>query len=489
MTDPSAPIHPPASIRHIVIGLMLIIFLGALDQTIVAVSLPQMASDLGSASMLAWVVSGYLIASTVATPVYGKLGDLYGRRMLLTVAVLIFLVASIGCALAESMPMLILGRILQGIGGGGLISTAQAIIGEVVPLRERGRYQGYVSGMYALASVGGPVLGGYLTHLLSWRWIFWINLPLGLAALWVARRALRDLPVPRVKKAIDYFGALLLTAGLSLLLIAITRLGHGVGVFSADTLWLAGVATALLVVFARHQRRTAEPLISPSLFRIRTVWICCAILFIIFFQVISLTALIPFGMQVLGGIGPDSAALQLIAYSLAIPVGAVIGGRWMTHSGRYKPMQLIGTALLPVALLLLAYHGPHAGAANAMILTLAGVATGMTLPTSLVAVQNAVPPGDIGIATAMTALFRSMGGAVGVALLSAILFALMDVSGNVVDLESGLSRPVLGDPGNAPFAFRVTFLVAAAVAFIAHLLAWALPEKTLRSQPARERTS
>lgn len=483
MSDPSASYHPPARIRNIVIGLMLIIFLGALDQTIVAVSLPQMASDLGSASMLAWVVSGYLIASTVATPVYGKLGDLYGRRLLLTVAVLIFLIASIGCALAESMPMLILGRILQGIGGGGLISIAQAIIGEVVPLRERGRYQGYVSGMYALASVGGPVLGGYLTHLLSWRWIFWINLPLGLAALWVARRALKDLPVPRVRKAIDYFGALLLTAGLSLLLIAITRLGHGVAVFSADTLWLAGVATALLAVFAYHQGRTAEPLISPSLFRLRTVWICCAILFIVFFQVISLTALIPFGMQVMDGIGPDSAALQLIAYSLAIPVGAVIGGRWMAYSGRYKPMQLIGTALLPLALVLLAYYGPHPGTGNAVILAIAGVATGMTLPTSLVAVQNAVPPGDIGVATAMTALFRSMGGAVGVALLSAILFALMDVSGSVTDLESGLSRPAVGNPENAPFAFRVTFLVGAGVAFVAHLLAWALPEKMLRSNP------
>lgn len=486
MSDSRPAGHSPTNIKSIIIGLMLIILLGALDQTIVAVALPQMASDLGNASMLAWVVSGYLIAATVATPVYGKLGDLYGRRLLLTIAVLIFLIASIGCALAKSMPMLILGRILQGIGGGGLISTAQAIIGEVVPLRDRGRYQGYVSGMYALASVGGPVLGGYLTYLLSWHWIFWINLPLGLAALWIARRALKDLPVPRVRKAIDYFGALLLTAGLSLLLIAFTRVGHGISVFAPDTLWLIGLACALLGVFTHHERRTAEPLISPSIFRIRTVWICCAILFISFFHVISLTALIPFGMQILDGIGPDKAALQLIAYSLAIPVGAVIGGRWMSHSGRYKPMQLIGTALLPVAMLLLAWFGPHVGFANSAILVLAGIATGMTLPTSLVAVQNAVPPGEIGVATAMTALFRSMGGAIGVALLSAILFALMKMDGSAMDLETGIFSHAAADPENAEFAFRVTFLCGAAVALIAHLLAWALPEKSLRtSAPAK----
>ena len=242
MTDPLPPRFSVAEIRTIVFGLMLIILLGALDQTIVSVSLPQMAHDLGNVSLLAWVVAGYLVAATVATPVYGKLGDLYGRRMLLSVAVTIFLLASIACALAQTMPMLILARILQGIGGGGLISTAQAIIGDVVPLRERGRYQGYISVVYAVASVGGPVLGGYLTHLLSWRWVFWINLPLGAVALWAARRALKRLPVPGVRRPIDYVGALLMTGGLSLLLVAITRVGQGVTILSVDTLLPSTVA-------------------------------------------------------------------------------------------------------------------------------------------------------------------------------------------------------------------------------------------------------
>ncbi|WP_019143064.1 MDR family MFS transporter [Noviherbaspirillum massiliense] len=479
-----------SDIRRIIIGLMLIILLGALDQTIVSVSLPQMAHDLGSVSMLAWVVSGYLVASTVSTPVYGKLGDLYGRRMLLSIAVVIFLIASVGCALAQTMPMLVLARVLQGIGGGGLISSAQAIIGDVVPLRERGRYQGYISVVYAVASVGGPVLGGYLTHLLSWRWVFWINLPLGVVALWTARRALKSLPVPGVKLPVDYFGAILLTTGLSLLLVAITRVGQGVALLSPDTLWLMAVSVVLLMVFVRQEHRTAEPLIPLGLFKIRTVWIGCTILFISFFQVVSLSVLVPFGMQTLDGIGPDAAALRLIAFSLAVPAGAFTGGRWMMHTGRYKPLQVTGTALLPLATLILAYLGPHANFANSAVLALAGFSIGMTMPTSLVAVQNAVPQKNIGIATAMTALFRSMGGAIGVAILSSILFALLHGGGTTTGIEAGIQNAVSSDPAHASFAFRVTLLCSALIAAAAHVLAWMIPENTLRtgSQAAAKKT-
>lgn len=480
MNEFTAPRFSVSEIRSIVFGLMLIILLGALDQTIVSVSLPQMAHDLGNVSLLAWVVAGYLVAATVATPVYGKLGDLYGRRMLLSVAVTIFLLASVACALATTMPVLIAARILQGIGGGGLISTAQAIIGDVVPLRERGRYQGYISVVYAVASVGGPVLGGYLTHFLSWRWVFWINLPLGAVALWAARRALRRLPVPGIRRPIDYAGALLLTSGLSLLLIAITRIGQGVALLAPATLLMTAVSLMLLGVFAWHEHRTEEPLVPPSIFRIPSVWISCAILFITFFEVVSLSVLVPFGMQTLDGIRPDQAALQLIAFSLAVPAGAFVSGRWMLRSGRYKPLQIIGTGLLPLAMLMLAYLGPHASLATAIALVLAGVATGMTMPTSLVAAQNSVPQRNIGVATAMTALCRSMGGAIGVAVLSSILFALLGTGGNGMALEVG-SEVVTGlANGNAGFAFRMTFLCGALVSIVAHLLAWRIPETSLR---------
>ena len=477
MNEPLSSRFSPADIRRIVIGLMLIIFLGALGQTIVSVSLPQMARDLGDFSMLAWVVSGYLVASTVATPVYGKLGDLYGRRLLLSIAVTIFLLASTLCGLSRSMPMLVLARVLQGIGGGGLISTAQAIIGDVVSLRERGRYQGYISVVYALASVGGPVLGGYLTHFLSWRWVFWINLPLGLAALWTSRRALHGLPVPGVKRPVDYAGATLLTAGLGLLLIAITRVGQGVSPLAPATLWPIGISLLALAFFVRHEWHTAEPLVPPALFGIRTVRIGCAILFISYFQVVSLSVLMPFGMQTLDGIGPAAAALRLIAYSLAVPVGAFTSGRWMLRTGRYKPLQITGTALFPLAILALAWLGPHADFANSAMLALAGVGAGMTMPTSLVAVQNAVTHKDIGIATAMTALFRSMGGAVGVAVLSSILFALMYGHGSA----AAIATRGAAAHAEAAFAFRITLLCGAVIASFAHVLAWMIPENELRA--------
>lgn len=494
MPEPSSSGLSPAAIRSIVIGLMLVILLGALDQTIVSVSLPQMAHDLGGVSLLAWVVSGYLVASTVATPVYGKLGDLYGRRRMLSIAVAIFLLSSVGCALAWSMPALVLARVLQGIGGGGLISTAQAIIGEVVSLRERGRYQGYISVVYALASVGGPVLGGYLTHYLSWHWVFWINLPLGAAALWVSRRALKNLPVPGIRLPIDYPGILLLTTGLSLFLVAVTRLGQGVALLSADSLGLLGAAIALLAVFVWQERRVGEPIMPLALFRVPTVWMGCAILFISFFQVVSLSVLMPFGMQTLDGIGPAAAALRLIAFSLAVPIGAFASGRHMMRSGRYKPLQIVGSGLLPLATLALAYLGPHANFAVGAALALAGLATGMTMPTSLVAVQNAVEHRYIGVATAMTALFRSMGGAIGVAILSSILFALLHQGGAGIAPSLGLEHDMSGaaDAARAApaathaadFAFRVTLLVSALVSLLAHLLAWIIPENAIRSAAA-----
>ncbi len=218
--------NPPA-VRTVLAGLMLSIFLSALDQTIVAVSLPAISADFADLDLLAWVISAYMVAMTVSMPIYGKLGDLYGRRRLMLFAIVVFTAASLLCGLAQSMGQLVLARVLQGIGAGGLMAVSQAIIGDIVPPRERGRYQGYFSSMYAIASVAGPVLGGLLTEYLSWRWVFWINLPIGLLALAISRRTLVGLPVPRRQPVIDYLGIVLMVVGLTALLLAITQIGQG----------------------------------------------------------------------------------------------------------------------------------------------------------------------------------------------------------------------------------------------------------------------
>jgi hypothetical protein len=308
----------------------------------------------------------------------------------------------------------------------------------------------------------------------------------------VSRRALTSLPVPGIRLPIDYAGTLLLTAGLGVLLVAITRLGQGATLFSTSSLALMGAALLLLALFIWHEGRTAEPIMPLSLFRIPAVWMGCAILFICFFQVISLSVLIPFGMQTLDGISTDTAALNLISFSLAVPAGAFISGQIMMHSGRYKPLQIAGTGLLPLATLVLAYLGPHTDFAVGVALALAGVATGMSMPTSLVAVQNAAPHKNIGIATAMTALFRSMGGAIGVSILSSILFALLPHAGTAITSSLGMEHGLPGnaahgsafsgaDPHAVSFAFRATLLASALISLIAHVLAWIIPENALRS--------
>ena len=240
--------NPPA-VRTVLAGLMLSIFLSALDQTIVAVSLPAISADFADLDLLAWVISAYMVAMTVSMPIYGKLGDLYGRRRLMLFAIVVFTAASLLCGLAQSMGQLVLARVLQGIGAGGLMAVSQAIIGDIVPPRERGRYQGYFSSMYAIASVAGPVLGGLLTEYLSWRWVFWINLPIGLLALAISRRTLVGLPVPRRQPVIDYLGIVLMVVGLTALLLAITQIGQGAAWSDPALLGLFALAALALLLF------------------------------------------------------------------------------------------------------------------------------------------------------------------------------------------------------------------------------------------------
>ncbi len=484
--EPPPSGKPPlshAETRNVIVGLMLAIFLGALDQTIVAVALPGMAQQLHGFSLIAWVVSGYLVASTVVTPIYGKLGDLFGRRTLLSTAIVLFLVASIACALAQTMPQLVAARVFQGIGGGGLISIAQTIIADVVPLRERGRYQGYISGVFAVASVSGPVVGGLLTHYLSWRWIFWINLPLGIAAFLVSRRALAHLPVPGVRRRIDYVGAALLVVGLTALLLPISRIGQGVPILEAVNVALFAAAVVVLALCVVHERRTAEPIVPLDLLAIPTVALCFGILFIAFFQLVAVASLSPLRFQMVAGVAADDAAWRLLPLTFMIPTGAFLAGRVMLATGRHRPLQLAGTAALPVALLALAFTSPREALLTALLMIVLGVALGITLPSSLVAVQNAVPREKLGVATAGTAFFRSMGGAIGVAVLSAVLFAAMGAAIPRGPVGEGATRVEASDPALADRSFRLVFLIAALTSTLAFALARRVPDHRLGDRP------
>ncbi|MGY8525656.1 MFS transporter [Paracidovorax citrulli] len=499
-TAPGQANQPP--VLHVIFGLMLAILLGALEQSIVAVVLPEIALRLNGFEDMAWVVSAYLIASTVATPIYGKLSDVMGRRSVLSFAIVLFLLASIGCALAQTMPQLILARVLQGLGGGGLISVSQAAIADVVPLRERGRYQGYVSGVWAVASMAGPVIGGYLAHYLSWRWIFWINLPLALLALVAVRRALRHLPAGgRRQHPIDFAGALLFGGGLTGMLVFLTWLGQGRDVMRPDALALLIAAVVALLLFVWQERRAADPVIPLAMLRVPTVAICCAMLFLCFFQLIAMSVLLPLRFQVVGGAQADTAALRLVPLTLAIPFGAFISGRLMSHTGRYKPLQLTGSIVAPLAIAALAFVSPLAVWPSALVMIVLGVAIGLQLPSALVATQNAVVPSQVGVATALTAFARMLGGAVGVAVLTTVLIALLRMSGMAVDPLPGgedvlmhMFREVLSlqDAAEAETvrqtaeaAFRSLFLGSAAVSLISPFLAMRLREATLRgSKPA-----
>ncbi|AYN17736.1 MFS transporter [Pseudomonas monteilii] len=478
---------PPTTLRNVLTALMLAIFLGALDQTIVAVSLPAISAQFNDVGLLAWVISGYMVAMTVAVPIYGKLGDLYGRRRMILTGISLFTLASIACAMAQDMQQLVLARVLQGIGAGGMVSVSQAIIGDFVPPRERGRYQGYFSSMYAVASVAGPVLGGWLTEYLSWRWVFWINLPLGLVALWAIRRALGGMPAQRREAQVDYLGAVLLILGLGSLLLGITLVGQGHAWIDPAVLALFACAVLGLALFIAHERRCPEPLLPLGLFSNRVAVLCWGVIFFASFQSISLTMLMPLRYQGITGAGADSAALHLLPLAMGLPLGAFTGGRMTSRTGRYKPQILAGALLMPVAIFAMALTPPQSALLSALFMLLTGIACGLQFPTSLVGTQSAVESKDIGVATSTTNLFRSLGGAMGVACMSSLLLALLHQGGFEM-----LGNPLLGSlkagevdlvtQARLTETFRHLLMGSALIAVLGLAAAVALPDRQLRGR-------
>lgn len=433
------PAFSHRQIQLIFSGLMLGMLLAALDQTIVATALPTITGELGGLNHLSWVVTAYLLASTVSTPLYGKLGDLYGRKRLFQIAIVVFLVGSMLCGLAQSMPQLIAFRAIQGIGGGGLMVLAQAIIAEVVSPRERGRYQGYFGAVFGVSSVAGPLLGGFLTDQISWRWVFYVNIPLGIAALVVTAIVLPASP-QHGKPKVDYLGAALLSAAVTCLVL-LTTWGGTEHPWGSPTIVLLGVgAVVLLGVLLTVEWRSPEPIVPVHLFRVRTFNVATSVSFIVGLAMFGAISFLPLFLQVVNNASATNSGLLLLPLMLGMLTASMGSGQVISRTGRYKLFPVIGCATAAIAMFLLSTMGTGTSQTTVTVYMAAlGVGLGFTMQTMILAVQNVVRLGDLGAATSSVSFFRSMGGAIGVALFGALFNGLLaDRIGTTIAIGEGV---------------------------------------------------
>lgn len=496
MPDTAAPpVFTHREILQVFSGVALAMLMAAMDQTIVATALPTMASEFGGLDMLPWVVTAYLLTSTTTTPIYGKLSDLYGRKRVLETAILLFLLGSVLCAAAQSMTQMIIFRGLQGLGGGGLMSLAFTIIGDVVAPRERGRYQGMIGGVFALASVAGPLLGGVFTETIGWHWIFLINLPIGAAALVMTRRALGRLSTGRAKPTIDVLGAALLTGAVTTLLVVVTR-GEAMGWTSPLSLGLTALGVVLLALFLWHERRAEEPILPLHLFRLPVVAVANPVVAVSAMVLFAGIVFLPLHLQLVQGASATASGLLLLPLVLGMTFGAVGGGRLIAKTGRYKIYPLVGLALSSAMYLVLGLLPAIAGDGlwSTLVLVPLGMGLGLVMPVMTVAVQNAVARRDLGAATASVGFFRSLGGAVGVAVFGAVFNASVSdrlegagLSGRAVLDHGAAALNGLPDAARAgvvatlEHGFATLFLLAAALAVVSFVMTLFLKEMPLRS--------
>ncbi|WP_207481277.1 MDR family MFS transporter [Arenibaculum pallidiluteum] len=478
---------PPsqADIKTILTGALLALFLAALEQTIVATALPTIAADLGGFDLISWVVTAYLLSSVCATPIFGKLSDVYGRRPVLATSLLVFLAGSVLCALAPTMLTLILARGLQGIGGGGLITLAQTVIGDVVPPRERGRYAAFFSGVWAVAGLLGPSVGGVLAEHVGWEWIFWLNVPLAMLALAICDRALRRLPSNRRRAHIDYAAILLLSAGTVALLLLLSLAGKDFPWLSPASLGLALAATGFAVLFAIKQRFSAEPILPPRFVTHPVIGPVLSSLFLVFGSYLAVAVLAPVYLQMALGVPVSESGLLMIPLMVSTTLGAGFAGRSTKTTGRYKLPALIG---LPVAVLALIVLGFEAQAvtpwAASALLMVAGLGMGPIFPCSMVAAQNAVEGRDLGTVSGTISFSRALGGAVLIAAASALVLGLyagaMPGSGAATLEELARATPSAEARAAIGSAFAVLFWAVAAILVAGLALFARVEERPLR---------
>lgn len=495
---PDTPATNKRSLNVIFSALMLVLFLASLDQTIVSTALPTITSDLGGLNELSWVVTAYLLTATASTPLWGKLSDMYGRKVTLQASIIIFLIGSALAGASQNMWELIATRALQGLGGGGLMVLVMAVVADLVSPRERGRYTGLFGAVFGISSILGPLLGGFFTEHLSWRWIFYINLPIGIAAVFILGAVLH-LPPHHEKKKIDWLGAGLLVASVTSLLL-VTVWGGSQYAWGSPTiigLLVAGIVTGLLFVF--QELRVDEPIVPMRLFKNEVFTVTSLIGFVVGFAMFGTIVYLSIYMQVVRNLSPTDAGLQLLPLMLGMLVFSILSGRLIARWGRYKIFPIVGTILATLGLYMMSHLGLHSPywyiALSALIL---GAGLGNVMQVLVLAVQNSVKPNEIGVATSGSTFFRSIGGSFGTAVFGAILthklaHEIAKVVPPGVKIPSGGITSSIGSIHSLPepihqlvlqaFANAVdfTFLVAVPIMGVAVILTFFIKEKPLRT--------
>jgi len=507
-TDDNASTDAPAAytythrqIQMVLVGLMAGSFLAALDQTVVATALPEIVGDFGGVDQLAWIASIYLLTSTAAMPLVGKLGDIYGRRLLFQVSIVVFMVGSLMAGLSQSMGQLIASRAVQGLGAGGLVVLNFGVLADIVAPRERGKYQGYVASVWAVASVLGPLVGGFFVDNLTWRWIFLINVPIGVGSLLVAS-AFMKLPIRARKKVdIDYLGAALLVAVIVSLLLVTEWGGDKYAWTSPQVLGMIALGGVLAAAFVLVERRAPDPIIPPRLFRIFTVRISAATATVFGMLMFGTILFVPVYFQIVRGDDATNAGLLLLPQMIGILTATIAAGRLTTRTGRYKIFPIIGLTTIACSYFVLSRIDPQTSVWVAIFcMVFAGAGIGMTTPALMLSVQNVVPTPDVGAATSMMTTVRSMGASVGAAVLGAVLTGRLDreLSENLGRAAQKIDPALLrGSPDQIQAlpkavesgvvesfanALSAVFLAAVPIALVALMIVCFLPELPLRTR-------
>lgn len=497
VADPApsgAPITPQRR-NFIFVAIVLGMLLAALDQTIVATALPTIVADLGDAGRQSRVVTSYLLASTIVTALVGKLGDMFGRKRVFQVAVMFFVIGSVLCGLAQSMPMLVGSRALQGIGGGGITVTASALIGEVVPLRERGRYQGILGAVFGVTTVVGPLLGGYFTDYLTWRWAFWINLPVSIVVIFVAAAAIPALSAP-TKPKIDYAGIVLIGLGAAGLTLATSWGGSLYSWGSATIIGLFLGAGAALCAFVWVESRVPEPILPTRLFSSPVFTVCCALSFVVGFAMLGAMTFLPTYMQYVDGVSATTSGLRTLPMVVGMLITSTGSGTLVGRTGRYKVFPIVGTALMALAFVLMSRMDESTSAVlQSFYLLILGAGIGMSMQVLILIVQNTSNFDDLGVATSGVTFFRTIGSSFGAAIFGSLFVNFLNARLSSALAASGASPEAVSSPAAlhrqpasvaAPVvtayaeSLSQVFLWAAPVAAVGFVLALFLREVPLR---------